>query len=236
MFSPPGSDNEESRIKQRLVGALVLIALAVIIVPLFLDFRKDYDHVIKGTNIPPKPDDFHVEVVPLVPPGDFKAPPGDIKAPPEENKLPPGDINPPPDSTDQDESESAPPPPASPAPANVKKPPAAKPVVPAPKAEAAKPPDKAPVAAVQNKESPAATEGDAWIVQLGSFSNIQNAEDLREQLQKKGYKAFVDDVRVNDRTIHRVRIGPIDKKAEAEAVRDKLAPEMKLDASVFSYP
>jgi len=62
MFSPPGSDNADSKIKQRLVGAAVLIALAVIIVPMILDFRKDYDHVIKGTNIPPKPDDFHVEV------------------------------------------------------------------------------------------------------------------------------------------------------------------------------
>src|SRR3972149_4777744 len=75
MFSSMNSENGENKIKQRLVGALGLIALAVIIIPLILDFRKDYGTVIKGTNIPPKPDDFRVEVVPIQPPQGATTPP-----------------------------------------------------------------------------------------------------------------------------------------------------------------
>ncbi len=56
---------QENKIKQRVVGGLVLLALAVIFIPMVLDFRKDYDQVIKGTNIPPKPKDFRVETFEL---------------------------------------------------------------------------------------------------------------------------------------------------------------------------
>ena len=72
-----------------------------------------------------------------------------------------------------------------------------------------------------------------WIVQLGSFSNKQNAEDLRDQLLKKDYKAFVDEVNVDGKLIQRVRIGPFVKKSGADATRDKLAIELKLDAIVL---
>lgn len=231
--------------KQRLVGGLVLVALAVIFVPLILDFRKDYDHVIRGTNIPPKPDDFHVEVVPLKPP---------------EETLPPAEslANSEADISNSAEAESAAPPPA-PAPVEkkpVEKKPAAEKPVAKPEAEkpaAAKAPAtevKKPVAAAaETKPAKAATvekapakttaasaDENAWVIQVGSFSNVKNAANLRDKLQSKGYEAFIDDVRVDDRTIHRVRIGPLDKKAAADAVRDKLAIEMKLDARVFSYP
>src|SRR3989304_2227333 len=77
MFSSMKSENGENKIKQRLVGALVLIALAVIIIPLILDFRKDYGTVIKGTNLPPKPEDCRVEVVPIQPPQGATTPPVD---------------------------------------------------------------------------------------------------------------------------------------------------------------
>lgn len=58
------SEKQQSpvNVKQRLIGAVVLIALAVIIIPSVLDLRKDYDHVIGISNIPPKPDDFKVEI------------------------------------------------------------------------------------------------------------------------------------------------------------------------------
>ena len=56
---------QENKIKQRVVGGLVLLALAVIFIPMVLDFRKDYDQVINGTNIPPKPKDFRIETFEL---------------------------------------------------------------------------------------------------------------------------------------------------------------------------
>jgi len=224
MFSSPKSEVEDNKIKQRIVGALVLIALAVIIVPLLLDFRKDYDHVIKGTNIPPKPDDFHVEVVPLNPPEELKSLPAvedsdEVKKTPSTETAGPGT--------------SAEKPATSPAKAAPKTA-IAKPAVKAAKTTAAsKPAKEASEKEAPKQESTPVEEG--WIVQLGSFSNKENAEELRDQLQKKGYKAFVDEVSVDGKPIQRVRIGPLDKKSGAQAIRDKLAAEMKLDAIVLSY-
>ena len=245
MFPSRGSDNDEgSRMKQRTVGGLVLVALAVIIVPLILDFRKDYNHVIRGTNIPPKPDDFRVEVVPLKPPEETLPSPeslADSKADIDESHAPEAG----PES--EVEPASAPPAPAPVEKQPVEKKPAAekpvaKPEAPKPAAtpEAKKPAaatvEKKPAPATQTSTPAASADENAWVIQVGSFSNVKNAANLRDQLQKKGYEAFIDDVRVDDRTIHRVRIGPLDKKAAANAVRDKLAIEMKLDARVFSYP
>lgn len=72
-------DQEGARpnVYHRLVGALVLIALAVIFVPMVLDFRKDYGRVITGTNIPEKPDEYQVREVPLNPPAPAEAPVND---------------------------------------------------------------------------------------------------------------------------------------------------------------
>jgi DedD protein len=55
-------------VKQRVVGALVLIALAAIIVPILLDIRKDAGVLEKPVDIPPKPQDFTVQVLPLIHP------------------------------------------------------------------------------------------------------------------------------------------------------------------------
>lgn len=52
--------------KQRIVGALVLVALAAIIVPIMMDFRNDDLARQKSLGIPPK--DFTVQVLPLVHP------------------------------------------------------------------------------------------------------------------------------------------------------------------------
>jgi len=74
-------------VKQRIVGALVLISLAAIIVPIVMDFHKDDSVREKPIGIPPKPKDFSVQVLPLehsdksaarqTPAGDQASPPGD---------------------------------------------------------------------------------------------------------------------------------------------------------------
>lgn len=211
MFSSMKSENGENKIKQRLVGALVLIALAVIVIPLILDFRKDYSTVIKGTNIPPKPDDFRVEVVPIQPPQGATPPPVDGII----SEMPGAESAP----LSKDASAPVPAPLARPEARNIQ----TERSLPSPVAAITKPDQAAP--------DPA---GQGWVVQFGSFSNKSNAEDLRDQLQKKGYKAFVDEIRVDNMQIQRVRIGPFDEKIQAEAIRDKVIVEMKLNAIVVS--
>ncbi len=55
----------EHSMKQRIVGAVVLISLAVIFIPMLLDSNRQYDRVIVKTNIPPKPRSFNSKIVPL---------------------------------------------------------------------------------------------------------------------------------------------------------------------------
>jgi len=258
MFSSSNSEAEDNKFKQRLVGALVLIALAVIIIPMFLDFRKDYGRVIRGSNIPPKPDDFHTEVIAITPPEEARP----LPAVKESAEVPTDEAATDEVPTDEASTEEPPsePPVLTARPETPAKKPAASPPktarpetstppvkttpVPEPAKEVAKvvpeavPKETVPEAApkkevVPRKEVAPAVEG-GWIVQLGSFSNTQNAEELRDQLLKKNYKAFVDEVTVEGKRIQRVRIGPFEKKSGADATRDKLAIEMKLDAIVLS--
>lgn len=55
-----------SQLKQRLVGAIVLVALAVIFVPMLLDGDSDSSMPAFGSNIPPKPG-YHFEPLDIPP-------------------------------------------------------------------------------------------------------------------------------------------------------------------------
>ena len=66
----------ELRQKERLIGAVVLVILAVIFIPMLLSENQDDDIIITESNIPPKPEsmpaapaetDFNSRIVPLQP-------------------------------------------------------------------------------------------------------------------------------------------------------------------------
>jgi len=63
-----------------------------------------------------------------------------------------------------------------------------------------------------------------YLVQMGVFSNIANAEDLKGRLDKAGIPAHIE---------ARVQVGPFKNKAEAEAAQKKLA-EMGLSGLLLS--
>ena len=48
----------------------------------------------------------------------------------------------------------------------------------------------------------------SWELQLATFSAPQRAEEIAEQLRKKGHKAYVSPVTIGGRQLYRVRIGP----------------------------
>lgn len=66
--------------------------------------------------------------------------------------------------------------------------------------------------------------GQGYLVQMGVFSNIANAEDLKGRLDKAGIPAHIE---------ARVQVGPFKNKAEAEAAQKKLA-EMGLSGLLLS--
>lgn len=58
----------DERLKRRLVGAVVLVSLAVIFLPMLLEERQGREVRIETSNIPPKPEvdeEFHSRVLPL---------------------------------------------------------------------------------------------------------------------------------------------------------------------------
>ncbi|WP_405234239.1 SPOR domain-containing protein [Lentisalinibacter salinarum] len=83
-------------------------------------------------------------------------------------------------------------------------------------------PQPRPAAASAQQSSATAAES-LWAVQLGSFSNEENAEGLAADLRDQGFPAFLSRVQSGGRTLHRVRVGPQGSRDEAEKVAAALA-------------
>ena len=84
-------------------------------------------------------------------------------------------------------------------------------------------PDTAPA------EPDASGEGDfertlegAWVLQLGSFGNEDNARRLRDSVRDRGYGAHLQEVVRDDTRLVRVFSGPFAEKAEAEKAKQVL--------------
>jgi DedD protein len=237
---------DQARLKYRIVGGIVLVALAAILVPVLNDMRQPLPQGPQAIDIPAEPTDGLASRLPVdAPPLEGSLPElGDI--PPPAPPPPPGedsDVLPPDEGADL--APPAPPvqarppvPVARPAPASPPRAPAPVPAVkPAPspviasKPPAPKPAAPAPVAAAA---SPIVRQ--AWVVQLGVFGNLKTAIDLREQLRKGGHSAFTEEITTPQGKALRVRVGPELDRAKALALRDRLAKETGQDGIVVAYP
>ena len=69
----------------------------------------------------------------------------------------------------------------------------------------------------------ASTEADPFIyfVQVGAYSKPEDAEQQRARLALAGLRATITERDQNGRTVHRVRLGPFDRRDEAEAQNDR---------------
>ncbi len=61
-----------------------------------------------------------------------------------------------------------------------------------------------------------------WAVQMGSFSSKANAERLAADLRKKGFAAFLSQLKTSSGELHRVRIGPQKDRSSAESIAAQL--------------
>ncbi len=61
-----------------------------------------------------------------------------------------------------------------------------------------------------------------WAVQLGAFSDQAKADKLAADLRQQGFAAFLTKVSTDKGQLHRVRIGPQADRTAAEAVAKKL--------------
>jgi DedD protein len=72
------------------------------------------------------------------------------------------------------------------------------------------------------KRPPTLTAGGGWAVQVGAFSAAETARKLVKDLGGAGYRAFVSPVRKGGKTLYRVRVGPEGDKAHAEQLAQRL--------------
>ena len=197
----------ERALKQRLVGAAVLVGLAVIFVPMLLDNSSVEESKIERTNIPPKPaEEFSSKIVPL-------EPVEPITPPPVPSNVPEDDAS------------------TSVAPATTEETPSTAAISPETSLAAPGPTD------VTNTSDTMQRVGvNAWVVQLGSFASEQNAKDLESRLRKEGYAAFVEKLGSGTDQKYRVRVGPELVRAKAQEARDKLEKDLNLKGIVVRYP
>lgn len=196
----------ERALKERIVGAVILVALAVLVVPVFLDGPPESGEVVTERVPLPGQSDQETQTVVLARDRDEPVPVPPKPAPRETAAAEDGE-------------------------------PAAKPQPVAGGSGAAADPEveRTPRAAPAGGGSAAADtdraadSGDSatgmWAVQLGSFSNQENAERLASDLRKQNYAAFLSRLATSSGELHRVRIGPLEDREAAEAMAERLAGE-----------
>lgn len=212
--------------KQRMVGALVLIAIAVIFLPMLFSRQDEARHVqVDAPAAPQAPAVSQLKVEPVSVPEQQPLPQEPV--PTDEELAHPSQpaVNQQPPSM-----------PIAPAPA---KPVASAPAAKATPAPAPAKPAPAPAAPAPSAAAPAADPNrvDAnglsitWAVQVASLSNRANADNLQKTLRTQGYNAYI---RTSD-GVNRVFVGPLIERAEADRLRDQLDKQQKLKGIVVRF-
>jgi len=209
----------DQQLKERLVGAAVLIVAGILFIPLLLDGPDEQPAVKVGLELPAPDSSKRTHTIRLDVPAERPATKssGTVMRP---TPTPTADASssrpvaqdPRRDAVDQ--SEKA----ATPAPSAEK--------IAAPRVEVkSATADPAPVVAkpVPPRPQPqAAPPAGSWAVQVGSFSNGDNAKRLQSELKAAGYATFQVRLVADGRTMHRVRVGPVDDRPAAEALAARL--------------
>ncbi len=80
----------------------------------------------------------------------------------------------------------------------------------------------------QDKEPKAVERPGNYVLQAGSFTDFADADRRRAQLALQGIESRIQRVSIDDKTYHRVRIGPTRDLDELNALRNRLR-EAKID-------
>lgn len=75
----------------------------------------------------------------------------------------------------------------------------------------------------------------AWVIQLGSFKDKNNALQLVNQLRANGYNAFIQEISTAFGQSTRVFVGPENKQVNARAIAERLQAEMDMHGIIISY-
>jgi DedD protein len=198
----------DEQLKARLLGAAILVIVAVLLIPELLSGRKAPE---EGGGETPQAGAKRTYTIDLGGQGAVSR----VETPSpraNEGEGSPG-LRKEPDREAPAASPAAekksPPPVAAPAEAPEPAPPEAV-------AEASAPP------ASPSTDVPAATASGAWAVQVGAFGSEGAARKLAQRLESQGYDVFIAATKRSGKTLHRVRVGPVATRNDADQLASRL--------------
>ncbi len=209
--------NAEFNPKHRIVGAIILVSLAVIFVPMILDEREPPPEIKGISEIPERSEpsepsgasDTKVMVSPVA--GMKQAKSGEQAKEKEKEK---------------EKSDTALG--GVPVKSGDTKPRLVKKSAPKNNAQDAKKNLKVSTGAKTVKEG--------WVVQVGTFSNSENAKRLRDKLKKYGHLASLERITLNGGEALRLRVGPFRNKSLASKTQAQIRKDIGVQGVVLAYP
>ena len=214
----------EERLKQRLVGAIVLVSLAVVFVPMLLDTPHDLREEPPAAPIPERPQDRFESGV-TIPLGEPETPRLDAEVEREHGR-----------SASGGDAASRPVPSEAPASVSIRAPAESPASAPAGgSADASTSASRSGASPARSDAASPVAASDGWAVQLGSFRESKNALALRDRLRAKGYPSFIESGASAQGRISRVFVGPASDRERAEDSVAKLRREMRLEGIVVPY-
>jgi len=216
----------EQTLKQRLIGAIVLVSLAVIFIPIILEGPDD-EWTPRSHSIPEQPQmdyraDMELQLPPETPVVDETVAMEVISQQPPESGLQPTVEA---VKTDPVAANKLP----EPVPAPIKVP---EPVKATPKPS----PKQAPPVKKTVQTAPKQQPLKGWYVQVGSFGQEMNARGLRDRLVTAGFQVRLEDVELGNKSAYRVLVGPTTSRTGAEKQAEKLKSSQQLKGMVIEYP
>jgi DedD protein len=205
----------EFALKQRLVGAAVIIALAVVFIPMLLKGTgKQAIREIPPPPIPSRSINESLDIDKSIPLPPEKSSSLAIPEVPEDSNTASAAVK---EAVDEKAATGV---------EEVKK--------------AMAPIQKQAAAAameVTKKPPVTATGLEAWVVQIASFNDKDKAQALRDKLRKQGFNAFLESVAAKDKhAMYRVRVGPEPERKEADKLLKLLQEKTRLKGFVTAYP
>lgn len=204
-------------VKHRLVGIIVIVALAMILIPIFINRTpSDQDTLQLSSRVPSPPSKPEISLA--IPPESQTAPQAlplqrkienELMAPEEPSALP-----------EEESKEAAVPSPAQPVLVQAPTPVAAT-------TTAAKKTTNA------KKVTPAPAQ--AWVIKLGSFSDKNNASNLIKKLKANGYTAYMHESNTSQGKMVSVFVGPNVQRNLAEQTAQRLEKLLNIKGMVVKY-
>ncbi|WP_051686812.1 SPOR domain-containing protein [Microbulbifer sp. HZ11] len=207
-------------VKQRIVGALVLAALAVIFLPTLFD-REGARYIDVTSQIPPPPDIKPISIAEPQPVADIEP------APPVNEVFQPDFVEQAGPAPDPEAVSLEPEVPAEPEPVTHAEPAPAEPSAAQTTAQLQLPAEETQL------DEQGLPEG--WVIQVAAYKEATSADRMRTKLMDAGFRAYTRAVDTPKGRFVRVFVGPKLSRVDAQSEKQKLDKLLKTETLILRY-